>query len=96
MVPQPPAGPLTSSLDVLPAPVLSEVRATIDAVPRWDDAPMVGRADELARLMSHVERAIGGRTSAVLLAGDAGVGKTRLLDELTSRATGRSRSTKGR
>jgi len=89
MVPQPPAGPLTSSLDVLPAPVLSEVRATIDAVPRWDDAPMVGRADELARLMSHVERAIGGRTSAVLLAGDAGVGKTRLLDELTSRATGR-------
>jgi predicted ATPase len=68
------------------AAVLSGVRATIDPVPRWDDAPMVGRADELARLLSAVERATSGRTSAVLLAGDAGVGKTRLLDELTSRA----------
>ena len=28
------------------AAVLSEVRATIDVVPRWDDAPIVGRADE--------------------------------------------------
>ena len=69
--------------------VLSGVRATIDAVPRWDDAPMVGRAEELARLMAHVERGAAGRTSAVLLAGDAGVGKTRLLDELSSRAAAR-------
>ena len=43
---------------------------------------MVGRADELARLLAHVDRAAAGRASAVLLAGDAGVGKTRLLDEL--------------
>jgi DNA-binding CsgD family transcriptional regulator/tetratricopeptide (TPR) repeat protein len=50
---------------------------------------MVGRADELARLMAHVDRAVAGRSSAVLLAGDAGVGKTRLLDELTTRAAGR-------
>jgi DNA-binding CsgD family transcriptional regulator/tetratricopeptide (TPR) repeat protein len=49
----------------------------------------VGRAEELARLLAHVERAAAGRSSAVLLAGDAGVGKTRLLDELTARATGR-------
>jgi DNA-binding CsgD family transcriptional regulator/tetratricopeptide (TPR) repeat protein len=68
------------------APVLSEVCATIDVVPRRDDAPMVGRASELARLLAHVERAAAGRASAVLLAGDAGVGKTRLLDELTVRA----------
>ena len=72
-----------------PAAVLSEVRATIDAVPRWDDAPIVGRADELARLLAHVERASAGRSSAVLLAGDAGVGKTRLLDELGARAAER-------
>jgi DNA-binding CsgD family transcriptional regulator/tetratricopeptide (TPR) repeat protein len=72
---------------VTPAAVLSEVRATIDAVPRWDDAPIVGRADELARLLAHVQRASAGRSSAVLLAGDAGVGKTRLLEELTTRAT---------
>jgi DNA-binding CsgD family transcriptional regulator/tetratricopeptide (TPR) repeat protein len=67
--------------------VLSEVRATIDDVPRWDDAPLVGRADELARLLAHVDRAVGGRSTAVLLSGDAGVGKTRLLDELTARTT---------
>jgi DNA-binding CsgD family transcriptional regulator/tetratricopeptide (TPR) repeat protein len=69
--------------------VLSEARATIDDVPRWDDAPMVGRAAELDRLMAHVERAFSGRSSAVLLAGDAGVGKTRLLDELSARAAKR-------
>ena len=50
---------------------------------------MVGRAEELTRLMTHVERAAAGRTSAVLLAGDAGAGKTRLLDELGSRAAAR-------
>ena len=69
--------------------VLSEARATIDAVPRWDDAPMVGRAAELAHLLALVERATAGRTSTVLLAGDAGVGKTRLLDEFTVRAAER-------
>jgi DNA-binding CsgD family transcriptional regulator len=70
-------------------PVLSETSATIDGVPRWDDGPLVGRADELARLMAHVDRAVEGRPSAVLLAGDAGVGKTRLLDELSRRAAER-------
>lgn len=67
----------------------SGARATIGAVPRWDDAPLVGRTDELARLMAHVDRAVDGRPSAVLLAGDAGVGKTRLLDELAQRAAAR-------
>ncbi len=71
------------------APVLSEVRATIDGVPRWEDAPIVGRAEELGRLLAHVDQAVAGRTSAVLLAGDAGVGKTRLLDELGARAAAR-------
>jgi DNA-binding NarL/FixJ family response regulator len=74
---------------IAPAAVLSEVRATIVDVPRWDDVPMVGRADELAHLLEHVDRAVGGRASAVLLAGDAGVGKTRLLDELCRQATER-------
>jgi DNA-binding CsgD family transcriptional regulator/tetratricopeptide (TPR) repeat protein len=66
--------------------VLSEVRVTINDVAYWDAAPMVGRAEELDRLMAHVQRAADGRSSAVLLAGDAGVGKTRLLDELIARA----------
>jgi DNA-binding CsgD family transcriptional regulator len=58
-------------------------------MPRWDDGPLVGRAGELARLMAHVERAVQGRPSAVLVAGDAGVGKTRLLDELSRLAADR-------
>ena len=70
-------------------PVLSVPSATIEGVPRWDDGPLVGRDDELARLMAHVSRAVEGRPSAVLLAGDAGVGKTRLLDELSRRAAER-------
>ncbi|RBY75238.1 LuxR family transcriptional regulator [Geodermatophilus sp. TF02-6] len=58
-------------------------------MPQWDDRPMVGRDAELARLLAAVDRAIDGRGCAVLLAGDAGVGKTRLLDELAARAAGR-------
>jgi DNA-binding CsgD family transcriptional regulator len=85
VVPQP-AASLLNVVPPLSAPVLSDPRATIMDVSRWDDGPMVGRADELARLLAHVARAIGGRSSAVLLAGDAGVGKTRLLDELTAHA----------
>ncbi|MBB3083358.1 ATP-binding protein [Geodermatophilus sabuli] len=58
-------------------------------MPQWDDRPMVGRAEELSRLLAAVGRALEGRSCAVLLAGDAGVGKTRLLDELAVRATER-------
>ncbi|TFV45086.1 helix-turn-helix transcriptional regulator [Blastococcus sp. TF02A-35] len=56
---------------------------------RWDEGPLVGRAEELGRLLAHVDRAASGRASAALLAGDAGVGKTRLLDELGRRAAER-------
>ena len=82
---------MTSAVAAPPArrPDLSAGRATIDGVPRWDDRPLVGRADELARLLAHVDRAVAGRACAVLLAGDAGVGKTRLLDELTAQAAAR-------
>ncbi|WP_448621270.1 ATP-binding protein [Geodermatophilus sp. URMC 65] len=57
---------------------------------QWDDdRPLVGRDAELARLLATVDRALEGRAGAVLLAGDAGVGKTRLLDELAARAAER-------
>ncbi|MEU0202913.1 MULTISPECIES: AAA family ATPase [unclassified Streptomyces] len=48
--------------------------------------PVVGRDAELERLSGVLERARRGEARAVLLAGDAGVGKTRVLDEAGKRA----------
>ncbi|MET7482125.1 AAA family ATPase [Streptomyces sp. NPDC005538] len=49
-------------------------------------APLIGRDEELARLTGVLERARAGTAGAVLVAGDAGVGKTRILDEIAGRA----------
>ncbi|HZD69965.1 MAG TPA: AAA family ATPase, partial [Actinomycetes bacterium] len=46
----------------------------------------IGRTAELGRLLTVLERAEGGQPTAALVAGDAGVGKTRLLAELAGRA----------
>ncbi|MFG2602507.1 AAA family ATPase [Streptomyces sp. NPDC048514] len=48
--------------------------------------PLIGRDEELSRLTGLLERARGGEPRAALIAGDAGVGKTRLLDEVVGRA----------
>ncbi|MET7651851.1 MULTISPECIES: BREX system ATP-binding domain-containing protein [unclassified Streptomyces] len=48
--------------------------------------PFIGREEELTRLSDVLERARGGEARAVLIAGDAGVGKTRVLDEVAARA----------
>ena len=49
----------------------------------------VGRADELAQLETLLEAASGGDGSTVLIAGRAGVGKSRLVAELGRRARSR-------
>jgi ATP/maltotriose-dependent transcriptional regulator MalT len=46
----------------------------------------VGRADELAAVEAALARAAGGRSAAVLLGGDAGMGKSRLVAEFEQRA----------
>jgi DNA-binding CsgD family transcriptional regulator len=46
----------------------------------------VGRGEELAGLLAALERAEQGRSAVVLVAGNAGVGKTRLLTELAHHA----------
>lgn len=46
----------------------------------------IGRSTELGRLLAAMEGAGQGQPAMVLLAGDAGVGKTRLLVELADRA----------
>ena len=60
------------------------------AVERSRQLPLLGREEELRALRAHVglhgSPADGSPTSVVLLAGDAGVGKTRLLSELVADA----------
>jgi len=49
----------------------------------------VGRVEELDRLEEALRLAAEGRPSVVLVGGDAGVGKTRLVEEFTVRARGK-------
>ncbi|MFB9596916.1 AAA family ATPase [Saccharothrix longispora] len=48
--------------------------------------PLVARSREVARLRAALDDAARGTAGAVLLAGDAGVGKSRLVDELAAAA----------
>jgi DNA-binding SARP family transcriptional activator len=49
-------------------------------------SPFVGRADERARLAAMWRTAASGHAQLVLVTGEAGVGKTRLVDELRTQA----------
>jgi predicted ATPase len=50
---------------------------------------LVGRRDELDRLVGAADVVVSGEPGVVLVAGEAGVGKSRLLDELATRAAHR-------
>src|SRR6185312_10137846 len=49
---------------------------------------LVGRGAEVARLRAAIERAAAGHPATVLVAGEAGIGKTRLVTEAASYAAG--------
>jgi DNA-binding NarL/FixJ family response regulator/tetratricopeptide (TPR) repeat protein len=53
---------------------------------RVSSPEFVGRSEELGVLQAALERAAGGDAAAVFVAGESGVGKTRLLRELQRRA----------
>ena len=58
------------------------------AVPgRTLSAPFLGRTAELERLTAALSRAAAGEPNAVIIGGEAGVGKSSLVRELTRRAT---------
>jgi predicted ATPase len=50
---------------------------------------MVGRDDELGRLLTLLDDAEAGRSVVALVSGDAGVGKSRLVAEVTQLAASR-------
>ncbi len=58
---------------------------------------IVGRSDELAQVLANFEEAVSlGEARTVLVLGEAGVGKTRLLDELTETVADRAYVLRGR
>jgi DNA-binding NarL/FixJ family response regulator/tetratricopeptide (TPR) repeat protein len=52
----------------------------------WATTALVGRRRELELLEAGIREAVAGQGGTVLLAGDAGIGKTRLVTELGARA----------
>jgi MoxR-like ATPase len=65
---------------------------TTEGVDMEDRAPrsgalLVGRERELSELRTALDGAVEGRGRLVLLAGEAGIGKTRLVQELALYAT---------
>jgi len=64
---------------LLPRPIESTRRRT-SAPP----VPLLGRADELATLEAAIRRSLDDGLTLIQIEGDAGLGKTRLLDELVA------------
>ena len=60
--------------------ILGDMTATLTS------PTFVGRTEELARLAAAGDRAAAGTPTAVLIGGEAGVGKTRLVGEVVAAA----------
>ena len=65
-----------------------EVRSRFEAAHENTLVPLVGRKEELAILVSRWQRVRGGAGQAALISAEAGIGKSRLLHELSAQATG--------
>src|SRR5690606_2686538 len=52
----------------------------------FSQPPLIGRDDDLATLLPHVDAAAAGSGGTVVLVGEGGVGKTRLAEVLTEEA----------
>ena len=78
---------------VTPAPAAEPVPPSAPVVPPVPDTadqdPMVGRGDELEALHQALAEALGGSACVAVVQGEAGVGKTRLVEELAAEAAGR-------
>ncbi len=80
---EPPPSGVSSSEE--PAPGSPDPPPPPDAEPR--PPPFVGREAELAALEHRLEKALAGEGQLVVIGGEPGMGKTRLLEELEGKAT---------
>lgn len=71
----------SAPLHVLRVDGRAEVARRIDAAARRGTAPFVGRTEALESLLHAADVARRGERSALLVSGEPGIGKTRLLDE---------------
>ncbi len=60
-----------------------------EALPATNNPILVGRDAEFAALRTGLEEAIAGRAGLFLITGEAGMGKSRLVEEVTSLARSR-------
>ncbi len=67
-------------------PALDPPRAVHEPAAETPDSSFVGRAPELAELVGGLDDAFAGRGRLFLLAGEPGIGKSRLAEELIARA----------
>ncbi|HKN90340.1 MAG TPA: AAA family ATPase, partial [Acidimicrobiia bacterium] len=63
-----------------------ELRTETGGGPFTPPTALIGRQTETARLLERMEQAAAGRGGLVMLAGEQGIGKTRLADEIATRA----------
>jgi tetratricopeptide (TPR) repeat protein len=75
---------VTALAVALDQPLLTETVATRESF--LQAAPLVGRRNELAELTAALRDARSGKGAACLVVGESGVGKSRLLDEIRTRA----------
>jgi DNA-binding CsgD family transcriptional regulator/tetratricopeptide (TPR) repeat protein len=79
--------PFDSASPAKTGALLSDPRAMLGPVENWSVSPVfVGRTVELDALNDALARAHAGEPQAVLVSGEAGVGKTRLVEEFTAGA----------
>jgi DNA-binding SARP family transcriptional activator len=79
--PSPPGSPAAAAAGAGPAPAAEPDAGQVPAASR---IRLIGRDHELALLQDRWQEALGGVAGFAVVAGEAGVGKSRLLDELSA------------